>query len=206
MHRALRHVLVASAVGASLVLVGAWLSGCVVETYPNDVSGGGQGGCTLIGGTQGITLQVAPAVAGSYDIVVRSSVIEAQCSFSTTGRGDIRNGTCITRTGVAYPLEPGSRGGGDYIVDLMTESSSVPPPAALDVQVFDAEANEIFHETLTPTYTSSYPNGESCDGTGYLHASEIVYLPSPNGTPRFDGGTKDAGLDAEASDAADAAD
>lgn len=203
MHRALRHVLVASAIGASLLAMGTWLSGCVIET-----SGGGYGyggGCTAIGGFHGITLRVRPSGAGHYDIVVRSSVIEAQCSFEVLPEGTYIPVDCISRQGTAMVQGYES---GVFLISLMTDSVDISPPASLELRVYDASRTEILRRDITPSYTTSYPNGIECDARGYMQASETIVLPSSSDgdagpTPRFDAGTDDAGTDAGGDAASD---
>lgn len=201
MHSALRHVLVASALGGSLLAAGAWLSGCIVESF----------GCTMLGSTNGLMLDVVPQTPGSYDIVVRSDVVEAQCSFTLDRNQDVAYTPCDVRRGYAYP-----RGGYDaahFVLDLNGDYPSV--PTLVDIEVYDSQQNLILRRTLQPVYSESYPNGPECDPEPSRFASESIDLPevfpAPPQTdagsqPPRDAGVRDAGSDAATPDASDAAD
>lgn len=163
MDHAIRHVLAASALGALLVAVGTLLSGCVVESY----------GCTAMAGVTGLSLSVLPVTPGAYDIVVRSDVVEAQCPFTLGRDGQTTLGACNTRMGYVGP-EFGPSNGGGAVLLLVGDSNAV--PRRVEVQVFDANANELVRRTLQPTYTESYPNGRECDVEPSLYAREQIAI------------------------------
>ena len=166
----------------------------------------------MLASASGLSLTIVPSTPGDYDIVVRSDVSEAQCTLTVLRSGEATFGECRVRRGYVYQEHGWPAGNGGATLTMNGENGA-DVPRSVDVQVFDANANEIDRRTLQPDYLESYPNGRECDATPFLHASERIELPEvlpapPSGDagaaePRDAGIRTDAGTDADAAVEAD---
>lgn len=165
MSRAVRHVLAASVLGLGLVATSFVLSGCDLD-LPRS--------CTEMAGESGLSLTVRTAGPGTYDIIVRSDLVEASCRMINDGTVE---GTtfepCAVRRGEVYPSYFGS---GALTLSGSYSQNGIQLPSVVDVRVLSKAGTELAHETLRPSYSEHYPNGPECDAYPARYAQETVWV------------------------------
>lgn len=160
------------------------LPACLIETLS----------CTAMGGNHGLSLVLGGGVPGGYVAVVRSTEVEAECSFTIGQRYSEESFHCRSRHGNAYVNnhDVWSGSNDNPVIQLTGDysgSGRMPAlPSQIEVQIFAADGTLLIDETRTPFYSESYPNGPECDGEPVRAATENFWIPPHSVQPPTDGG------------------
>ena len=110
-------------------------------------------GCSDVGGFDGVAVEIAPALFVSTGTVAVEVCDAEDCATGTQDLG---------------PVPEGAVGRGANITFDDLGRRFEPGPVAVTVELSDADGKVIATAERDAELTRSFPNGESCDGDGYV--------------------------------------